>query len=101
MLGVGVVDGNDGKAQHSVVLHGAQPDDAGRRLFGRTDHVFDQVLTVLVKTRDHVGAVVDYDVWPVPQGLLNVPVIRFAVFAFDGEDLKAIGNECRGDIILR
>ena len=37
MLGLGVVDGDDGKLQHAVLLHGPQADDAGGRFFHAGD----------------------------------------------------------------
>src|ERR1019366_4836566 len=39
MLGVGVVDGHDGIAQHAFLRHGAQTNHAGGRLFGAANHV--------------------------------------------------------------
>jgi hypothetical protein len=39
VLGVGVVDGDDGVAQHAVFCHRSQADDAGGGLFGTAAHV--------------------------------------------------------------
>ena len=39
VLGVGVVDGDDGIAQHAFLGHGAQANHAGGRLFGAADHI--------------------------------------------------------------
>ena len=62
VLGVGVVDRDDGKLQHAFFRHGTQANDAGGGLFGSADHVVERVGALGVQNRDQVGAIVHGDV---------------------------------------
>jgi hypothetical protein len=46
VLGLGVVDGNDGVLEHAIFRHGPQTDDAGSSLFSAGDDVGDGILAL-------------------------------------------------------
>src|SRR5271165_3380896 len=56
MLGVGVVDGDDGELQDAFLGHGAQADHAGGGLFGAADHIGQTVGALGMQKRNQVGA---------------------------------------------
>ena len=102
MLGVGVVDRDDGKLEHAFLSHGAQPDHSGGGLFGSADHVFERVGALSVENRDQVGAIVHGDVRLMVDGGENVVIVSIVVLALDGEHGNAvIANQAGGHIILR
>ena len=86
MLGVRVVDRNDGKLQHAFLRHGTQADHSGRGLFRSANHVFESVGALGVQDRHQVGAIVHRDVWLVIDRGQNVVVVGVVVLALDGVD---------------
>src|SRR5579863_185918 len=101
MLGIGVVDGDDGELQHAFLGHGAQANDAGGGLFGSADYAFERVGAFGVKNGDQVSAIVHGDVGLVIDGGHDVLVVSVVVLALDGEDADAlIANQAGGNVIL-
>src|SRR5271165_1329470 len=102
MLGVGVVDGDDGELEDAFLGHGAQADDAGGGLFGSSDHVGEPVGALGMQKRDQVGAVVHGDVGLVVDGGEDMVVVSIVVFALDGEDGNVmVADEAGSHVILR
>jgi hypothetical protein len=102
VLGVSIVDGDDGEAQHAFLGHRAQPDHAGCRLFRSANHTAERILPLGVKNRDQVGAVIHGDVRLVIDRRKNVAVIGVVVFAFDGEHGNPmVAHQAGRDIVLR
>ena len=102
MLGVGVVDGDDGELQHPFLRHRAQADDAGRGLFGSADHAFERVGALGVQDGHQVGAVVHGDVRLVVDGGEDVVVVSVVVLALDGVDGNVVvADQAGGNIVLR
>src|SRR3990172_8780123 len=73
-----------------------QADHPGGRLLRATDDPRQQIAPLLVDRRYQVGAVVQRDLRPDLEGLLDVPVIGIAVFSFDGEDADPLLHQRRG-----
>ena len=66
VLGVGVVDRDDGKLQHAFFGHGAQADHAGGGFFGAADHAFQHVLCAWCAarlTRSAPSSMVMWGLW--------------------------------------
>ena len=102
MLGVGVVDGDDGELEHAFLGHRAQADDAGRRFFGAADHAFESVGALGVQKADQIGAVVHGDLRLVIDGGEDVVVVGIVVLTLDGEHGNVVVADQRGgDVILR
>ena len=102
VLGVGVVDGDDGELQHAFLRHRAQADDAGGGLFGAADHAFEGVGALGVQDGDQVGAIVHRDVRLVIDGGEDVVVVGVVVLTLDGEDGNVVvADQAGGDVILR
>ena len=102
VLGVGVVDRDDGETQHAFFGHGAQANHAGGGFFGAADHAFERVLALGVQQGDEVGAVVHGDVGLVVDGGQDVAVVGVVVLALDGEDRNiVIAHQAGGHVILR
>ena len=103
VLGVGVVDGDDGITQHAFLGHGAQADDAGGGFFGAADHVRRVRVGALgVKDGDQVGAVVHGDLRLVVERGHDVAVVGVVVLALDGEDGDVVvADQAGGHVILR
>ena len=102
VLGVGVIDGDDGKLQHAFLGHGAQADDAGGGFFGASDHAFERVGALGVEDGDEVGAIVHGDVRLVIDGGEDVVVVSVVVLALDGEDGNVVvADQAGGDVVLR
>ena len=101
VLGVGVVDRDDGEAQHAFLGHGAQADDAGGGFFRAADHAFERVLTLGVQQGDQVGAVIHGDLGLVVDGGQDVTVVGVVVLALDGKDRNVvIAHQAGSDVIL-
>src|SRR5208283_1278943 len=101
VLGVGVIDGDDGELQHAFLGHGAQADDAGGGFFGPANHVRQRVGALGVQDSDQVGAVVHGDVRLVIDGGEDVVVVRVVVLALDGEYRNiVVTDQAGGHIIL-
>src|ERR1700677_5342107 len=90
MLGIGVVDGDDGELQDAFLGHGAEADDAGGGLFGAADHAGQIVGALGVKDGDEVGAIVHGDVGLVIDGGHDVLIVGGGILALDGEDGDAL-----------
>ena len=102
VLGVGIVDRDDGITQHAFLRHGAQADDAGGGLFGAADHAVQRVVALGVQDGDQVGAVIHGDMRLVVDGREDVAVVGVVVLALDGEDGNVvIAHQAGGDVILR
>ena len=102
VLGIRVVDRDDWIPQHAFLGHGAQPDDAGRRLLRTPDHPIQCILPLGVQDRDQICAVVHRNVRLVVQRRQNVAVIAVVVLALDGEHRNAmIAHQAGGYIVLR
>ena len=102
VLGVGVVDRDDGETQHAFLGHGAQANHAGRGFFGAADHAFERVLALGVQQGHQVGAVVHGDLGLVVDGGQDVAVVGVVVLALDGEDRNiVIAHQAGGHVILR
>ncbi len=101
VLGVSIVDGNNGELQHAFLGHCAQADDAGGRFLGSADHAFKRVGALGVQNRDEIGAVVHRNVRLVVDGGQDVVVIRVVVLALDGKHRNVVIADKRcGNIIL-
>src|ERR1700736_1026836 len=102
MLGVGVVDRDDGETQHAFFGHGPQANHARGGFFGAADHAFERVLTLGVQQGNEVSAVVHGDLGLVVNGGQNVAVVGIVVLALDGEDRNiVIANQAGGHVVLR
>ena len=102
MLGVGVVDGDDGEHQAALGLQRLEADDAGGGLLGAADDVGGHVGALAVEHADDVGAVVHGDVGPVVDAGVDVRVVGLVVLALDGVDADAVVlDERGGDVVLR
>ncbi len=91
VLGLGVVHGDDGKAQNPALCHGPKPDDACRRLFRPSDDAADQVLALRVDHRNEIGAVIHGQMRFHVQHGIDVAVIGFRILSLDRID---------GDIVV-
>ena len=102
VLGVGVVDRDDGIAQHALLRHGAQADDAGGGLFGAGNHAIEHVGALGERDGDQVGAVIHGDVRLVIERRHDVRVVGIVVLALDGVDRDVVvAHQAGGDIVLR
>src|SRR5690606_34236242 len=84
--GQGLVDGEQREFQSAIFRHGPRPGDAGGGFFGAADDVAHGIAAVAVHNAGHVGAVVHDDVWLVVDDGLDVAMVRFVVFPFNGKD---------------
>ncbi len=101
MLGIGVVNGQDGVAQSPVFLHGPQADDTSGRLFAAADDIVYQFGALLVQGGDQVGSVIHGQVGLVVQGGADVPVVGLVVLALDGKDRDfVLSHQAGGHVIL-
>jgi hypothetical protein len=101
MFRLGVIDGDDGIAQHAVLGHALEPDDTGCRLFGPGQDAGKKVAPAGMGDRDKVRPVVHRDGGPVVQGLEDVPVIGLVVLPLDSEDGDLVVlDQGRGDVVL-
>src|SRR5579864_856824 len=102
VLGVGVVDGDNGILQHAFFRHSAQANDAGGGFFGAADHAFERVLALGMEHADQVGAVVHGDVRLVIERGEDVVVVGVVVLALDRENRDVVVAHQRSrDVILR
>src|SRR5712692_6782 len=58
VLGIGIIDRQHREAQYTSLLHTAQANDAGSRLFHTTDDCRNQFGARCVKSRDKITAIV-------------------------------------------
>ena len=101
VLGVGVVDGDDGIAQHSLLGHRAQADHAGGCFFRAADDAVEDIGALGVQDADEVGAVVHGDLRLVINRGDDVLIVGLVVLALDGEDRDVVvAHEAGGDVIL-
>ena len=101
VLGVGVIDRDDGETQYAFFGHGAQADHAGRGFFGAADHAFERVLALGVQQGDQVGAVVHGDLGLVVDGGQDVAVISVVVLTLDGEDRNiVVAHQAGSNVVL-
>jgi hypothetical protein len=125
VLGFGLVDGDDRELQHARLLHGLEPDHAGRGLLGPADQAVEESLPVLLREalrplpdhrvdlgvaiqrqkkqrRDEIRAVVHRQVRAVRQGGADVVVVGRVVLSLDRVRRNAVvGHEGGGYLILR
>jgi hypothetical protein len=96
VLGLRLVDRDDGEGQDAVALHGAQADDAGRRLLGAGDDVRDALAAMGVQDADHVGPVVHRHLRARVHDGVDVLVVRVVVLVLDGEGRDPVLGHERG-----
>ena len=102
VLGVGLVDGDDGEHEPALGLERLEADDAGGGLLGAADDVGRHVGPLAVQHADDVGAVVHGDVGPVVDAGVDVGVVGLVVLALDGVGADAVLlDQRRGDVVLR
>src|SRR5579864_5923714 len=101
VLGGGVVNRDDGVAQHAFLGHGAQPDDAGGGFLGAADNAIGNVQTLGEHAGHQVGAIIHGDVRLVVESGGDVAVVGVVVLALDGEYRNAeIAHQAGGHIVL-
>ena len=100
VLGLRIVDRDDGELEDLPVRHAPQSDDARRRFLGPADHILEQVFAFAVQDRDDIRAVVHRDLRPVLDGRLNVAVVGLVVLALDRKDGDAIMRDQRGGHVV-
>src|SRR5579864_1816963 len=86
VLGVSVVDGDDGILQHAFFRHCTQANDAGGGFFGAADHAIERVAALGMQNADQVGAIVHGDVRLVVESGEDVVVVGVVVLALDREN---------------
>ena len=102
MLGLGVVDGDDGISENFFPGHAFQTNDAGRCFLGSSDNAGLKVLSAGMQNRNEVRPVVHGDMRSVIEGLIDMLVVGGVVLAFDGENRDpGVADERSGDIVLR
>src|ERR1035441_6821084 len=102
MLGEGVVDGDDGVAQHLLLGHGVEANDAGGGFLSAADDVGQQVLPLGVQNGDQVCAVVHSDLRLVIERRHDVGVIDVVIFSLDGVNGDVvIADQAGGHVVLR
>src|ERR1022692_2813885 len=102
MLGVGIVHRDDGIAQHALLRHGAQTNDAGRSLFRAGNHAIEHIGALGERNRHQIGAVIHGDVRLVIQRRHDVRVVSVVVLALDGIDGNVVvAHQAGGNIVLR
>ena len=102
VLGVGLVDGDDGEHEPALGLERLEADDAGGGLLGAADDVGGHVGALAVEHADDVGAVVHGDVGAVVDAGVDVLVVGLVVLALDGVDAHAVLLDQRGGhVVLR
>ena len=95
-----LIDRDDRVREHALSGHRAEPDDAGRGLFGPALHVDKQLLARCVEERHDVGAVIHRDLRLGLEDRLDVPVVGVAILALLGEDGDALILHERGSGIV-
>ena len=101
MLGVGVIDGDDGVSQHSFGGHAPQTDDSGSRLLRPPDDLLNERPAAGMNSADQVGSIVHGDLGFLVEGLIEVTVVCLVVFPFDGKYRNAeVSDHGRGRIVL-
>ncbi len=101
VLGVGVVHRDDGIAQHALLRHGAQADDAGGGLFRAGDHAVENVGALGERDGDQVSAVIHRDVRLVVERRHDVRVVGVVVLALDGIHRDVVvAHQAGGDVVL-
>jgi hypothetical protein len=95
MLGPGRIDGHHRKLQRAVGGHGAQTDDAGRRLLRSGQHVGQDLTSLLVQQRHQVTAVIHGQLWPRVGHSVEVGVVRITILAAAGERADAVLDDQR------
>jgi hypothetical protein len=101
VLGVRVIYRDDRVAQRPIHRHGPQADDPGGCLLHPRLDAGDQALARRVQRVDEVGAVVNRDRRLHVQHGVDVLVVHVLVFAMDGENGNAAGDQVRRGGILR
>jgi hypothetical protein len=102
VLGVGVVHRHHREAQRPLARHLVQPDHAGRRLLAPALDRPEQVGPVDVQGVDQIAPVVQHEVGPGLQRLVDVPVVPLPVGTGTGEHLRPVLlNERRRGVVLR
>src|SRR5208283_375967 len=101
VLGIGVVDGDDGVTQHALLRHGAQADDAGGGFFGAADDAIQNVRALGERGGDQIGAVIHGDVRLVVKRRQDVRVVGIIVLALDGKNRHVeVAHQAGGDVVL-
>ena len=101
MLGHGIVDGDHREVEHLIRSHGAETDHAGCRFFRAADNIFQKFAAVFVNRRDEIRSIIHGHLRFVIERRVDVFVIRYVVFTFDGIRGNLIHvDQRRGNIIL-
>ena len=100
MLGVRLIDRDDGVCESAGFGHRAQADDASGRLFRARDDVFEQLAALFVEGGDEVRAVIHRDLRLVSEGGVDVLVVGGVVFAADGVYGDAVHSDERSGCIV-
>ena len=102
MLGERLVDRDHRVGQLPCVGHGAQADDAGRRLLRPAHDSLEELAPLRVELVDEVGAVIHRHLRLMVERRTDVRVVGVAILALDGvgRDLE-MGDERGGHVILR
>ena len=99
--GSGSVRGHRREGEGALAGHPVQPDHPGRRGLAAAGHLAQQVRPLRVQRLDEVTAVVDHQVRPGVQGLLDVVLVRPQVGPGPGvHHGRAAGIERGGDVVL-
>ena len=85
----------------AVALHGAQANDAGRRLLTSADHLRELIRVLREQRGDEVASVVHRDLRMCCDHRFDVRVVRRVVLALDGVGRDAVVAEGRRRIVLR
>ena len=102
MLGLRLVDGDDGVFERFLLRHGLEADYARRGFFGAADDGCKRVGTAFVDASDDVCAIVHGDLGLGVDDRIDVVVVGFSVLALDGENRYAVVlDERGGGIVLR
>ena len=102
MFGVGIVDRDDGEAQHAFLSHGAQANHAGGGFFSSADYADQRVFPLGVQHRDQVGAIVHRDMRLMIDGCHDVVVVAVTVLTLDGKYRNVVfAHQAGGYVILR
>ena len=102
VLGLRVVDGDDGELKLAGRGHRTQADDAGGCLFRAADDILQQVAALGVQHGDEVHAVIHRDVRLDVEHAVQMAVVLLSRLALDGVDRHlVVGHQRGGDVVLR
>ncbi len=100
MLGLSVVNGNDGIFELAGLVHAAQADNAGCGLLGAAENIGDKFAPLGVNRGIKVGAIIDSKLGLMVQSGVDVFIIGLVILTFDGVGGDAVLDQRRGYIVL-